>query len=173
MDFGYKVQRNGVAHTQATLHAHLPPPQIIECPMCWSPGPQLCAAASPRRVCAPRQHGPGAGLLPQECSGPLGMPRRCRGKVAEVHRGGGLREPWVGRTPVQGQRASSPAPGTGQLDAVHRQEVSSPIILSTPSLLHLCVCLSVCRQEKQGVHPLNRQRDQGAQHLTHPSQKQI
>ncbi|CAN0530356.1 unnamed protein product [Rangifer tarandus platyrhynchus] len=113
--------------------------------MCRSPGPQLCAAASPRPVCAPRQHGPGAGLLPQECSGLLGMPRRCQGEGGQGSQG------WEAQGALggQGQRDSSPAPGTGQLDAAHRQEVSSPIILSTPSLLHLCVYLSVGRKSRE------------------------
>lgn len=56
---------------------------------------------------------------------------------------------------VEPGQEASPAPGTGQLDAAHRQEVSSLIILSAASLLHLCACLSVCRQEKQGAYPLN------------------
>ena len=42
---------------------------------------------------------------------------------------------------VEPGQEASPAPVTGQLDAAHRQEVSSPIILSAASLLHLCVCL--------------------------------
>lgn len=89
------------------------------------------------------------GSCPKSAQASWGCQGGARGKVAKVHRGGGLREPWVGRTPVRGQRASSPAPGTGELDAAHRQEVSSPIILSTPSLLHLCVCLSVGRKSRE------------------------
>lgn len=60
----------------------------------------------------------------------------------------GGQDPCVRPGGVEPGQEASPAPVTGQLDAAHRQEVSSPIILSVASLLHLCVCLSVGRKSR-------------------------